>query len=389
MPRAEGVATAIHAAVAAIYFADSSDYSLALWDVVRSLDPEVAELMENDEDVAYWVTNSEEPDDDVDDQTVAKVRAFRESRHAPADAAASCAAVGHVVVGHVTLPCSAPDCPHPAPVATAATEEGDVAPADTGGDALAWLNVNPNAVIWGVGYLGGPGAWVAAVRRDGAVLPDHIDAESLAHAIALAGGPALTPPAGENGEVDALQTQGHAALSRLLRGPDDNAPGQKVAHTLDALAAQAREAEGIAFMCPGDGPLPARVAAAIHEVQERAGRAERKAEGLRARAETCRQARCDGWQHAGALSADVTRLAAERDALRVRVAELEEEMESARRAMEKNATRLDRVSTYAIKHGPDVSVTKALAGICEDLTVHAIRLANLLARGAETGGSGE
>src|SRR5690606_3190587 len=113
----------------------------------------------------------------------------------------------------------------------------------------------------------------------------------------------------------------------------------------------------------------------------------RETEGLRARAETCKQARCDGWQHSGALSADVTRLAAERDALRARVAELEEEMESARRAMEKNATRLDRVSTYAIKHGPDVSVTKALAGICEDLTVHAIRLANVSARAAEPGGA--
>jgi hypothetical protein len=44
---------ALHAAVAAIYFADSSDYKSALWDVVRELDPKMAELLADDESEAY------------------------------------------------------------------------------------------------------------------------------------------------------------------------------------------------------------------------------------------------------------------------------------------------------------------------------------------------
>ena len=47
------LAQALKAATAAIYFADSSDYLPALWDVVRSLSPEIAELAERDVRAAW------------------------------------------------------------------------------------------------------------------------------------------------------------------------------------------------------------------------------------------------------------------------------------------------------------------------------------------------
>lgn len=47
------LAVAMHAAVAAIYFADSADYVTALWAVVRALDPAMAMLLETDEPAAY------------------------------------------------------------------------------------------------------------------------------------------------------------------------------------------------------------------------------------------------------------------------------------------------------------------------------------------------
>lgn len=51
-------AKALHEAVAAIYFSDSSDYLSALWQVVRILDPSVAHLLERDESAAYDQTAS-------------------------------------------------------------------------------------------------------------------------------------------------------------------------------------------------------------------------------------------------------------------------------------------------------------------------------------------
>lgn len=44
---------ALKAAVAAIYFADSSDYLSALWSTVRALSPDMAKLLEQDESKAY------------------------------------------------------------------------------------------------------------------------------------------------------------------------------------------------------------------------------------------------------------------------------------------------------------------------------------------------
>lgn len=46
-------ATALKAAVAAIYFDDSSDYCSALWEVVRALSPEMADLLEKNPQAAY------------------------------------------------------------------------------------------------------------------------------------------------------------------------------------------------------------------------------------------------------------------------------------------------------------------------------------------------
>ena len=47
------VKKALSEAVAAIYFDDSSDYSSALWAVVRALDPQAAILLEEDDGAAY------------------------------------------------------------------------------------------------------------------------------------------------------------------------------------------------------------------------------------------------------------------------------------------------------------------------------------------------
>lgn len=44
---------ALQKAVAALYFADSSDYKTALWDVVRALSPDMAKLLEQDEAKAF------------------------------------------------------------------------------------------------------------------------------------------------------------------------------------------------------------------------------------------------------------------------------------------------------------------------------------------------
>lgn len=49
----EGWLHALDAAVAAIYFNDSSDYLTALWQVVKHLKPELVDLLESDESAAY------------------------------------------------------------------------------------------------------------------------------------------------------------------------------------------------------------------------------------------------------------------------------------------------------------------------------------------------
>lgn len=46
-------AQALQKAVAALYFADSSDYKTALWGVVRALSPDMAKLLEQDEAKAF------------------------------------------------------------------------------------------------------------------------------------------------------------------------------------------------------------------------------------------------------------------------------------------------------------------------------------------------
>lgn len=48
------VAKALHAATRAIYFADSSDYGTALWEVVTALDPRIAQMLEDDEGAAAY-----------------------------------------------------------------------------------------------------------------------------------------------------------------------------------------------------------------------------------------------------------------------------------------------------------------------------------------------
>lgn len=52
---------AVRAAVSAIYFADSADYPGALWDVVRALRPDLAELLGRD-DRAAWLAVQDEPE---------------------------------------------------------------------------------------------------------------------------------------------------------------------------------------------------------------------------------------------------------------------------------------------------------------------------------------
>ena len=49
---------AVHEAVSAIYFCDSSDYLPALWSVVRLLAPDMAEMLEKDERQA-WQTSDD------------------------------------------------------------------------------------------------------------------------------------------------------------------------------------------------------------------------------------------------------------------------------------------------------------------------------------------
>ena len=44
---------ALAEAVASIYFADSSDYGKALWDVINALSPKAAELLDKDPEKAY------------------------------------------------------------------------------------------------------------------------------------------------------------------------------------------------------------------------------------------------------------------------------------------------------------------------------------------------
>ena len=44
---------ALGEAIAAIYFNDNSDYLGALWDVVKALDTEAADLLEMDSSAAY------------------------------------------------------------------------------------------------------------------------------------------------------------------------------------------------------------------------------------------------------------------------------------------------------------------------------------------------
>lgn len=54
----EGWRRALHAAAAAIYFADSSDYKAALWSVVSELHPATAELLKRDEHAAFESTQA-------------------------------------------------------------------------------------------------------------------------------------------------------------------------------------------------------------------------------------------------------------------------------------------------------------------------------------------
>lgn len=49
----DGVARAIEAVAAAIYFADSSDYLSTLWDTMRFLSPEIAAIAESDTRAAW------------------------------------------------------------------------------------------------------------------------------------------------------------------------------------------------------------------------------------------------------------------------------------------------------------------------------------------------
>lgn len=49
----DGVARAIEAVAAAIYFADSSDYLSTMWDTLRFLSPEIATIAESDTRAAW------------------------------------------------------------------------------------------------------------------------------------------------------------------------------------------------------------------------------------------------------------------------------------------------------------------------------------------------
>ena len=60
---------ALKAAVAAIYFADSSDYLPALWSTVRALSPDMAKLLEQDESKAYQESQKLQSIADLDGYT--------------------------------------------------------------------------------------------------------------------------------------------------------------------------------------------------------------------------------------------------------------------------------------------------------------------------------
>ena len=51
--RERDIERAVTTAISTLYFADNSDYQSALWSVVSALNPETAELLENDEAAAY------------------------------------------------------------------------------------------------------------------------------------------------------------------------------------------------------------------------------------------------------------------------------------------------------------------------------------------------
>lgn len=57
-------ARALREAVMAIYLSDNSYYRGALWNVVRALNPEIADLLERDERAAVKAVNPEFEDDD-------------------------------------------------------------------------------------------------------------------------------------------------------------------------------------------------------------------------------------------------------------------------------------------------------------------------------------
>lgn len=50
---ASSIDRALHVAVAALYFDDRADFFAALWQVVRILDPDMARMLEDDEQAAY------------------------------------------------------------------------------------------------------------------------------------------------------------------------------------------------------------------------------------------------------------------------------------------------------------------------------------------------
>lgn len=60
---------ALKVAVAAIYFADSSDYLSALWNVVRALSPDMAKLLEENESKAYQESQALQSIADLDGYT--------------------------------------------------------------------------------------------------------------------------------------------------------------------------------------------------------------------------------------------------------------------------------------------------------------------------------
>jgi hypothetical protein len=51
--REPNVNEALDAAISALYFGDDADYKTYLQDVVRALDPKLADLLEDDEEAAY------------------------------------------------------------------------------------------------------------------------------------------------------------------------------------------------------------------------------------------------------------------------------------------------------------------------------------------------